>query len=80
MTKATRSTSIVIALGSLGFALSACQGCGLTASSTCKDFLSESASDEQGIVASWPVSTTGPDYATPLGGQTCPITALPTRT
>lgn len=72
MTRKVRTVLLAIVLGSLGLAVTSCQGGGLSASSTCKDFLNASASDQQQVVSQLAGRYNKPDFATPLGQPDVP--------
>ncbi len=55
-----------------GLALSACGGSGLSASSTCQDFMNASQSDQQAIIDKLATQYNKPDYASPLGSPEVP--------
>jgi hypothetical protein len=65
-----------------GVALSACSISGLSASSTCRDFMNASTSDQQAIVDKLATQYNKPAYTTPLGAPEVPYycSANPTVT
>jgi len=72
MTGIVRTALVAVTLMSLGLAVSSCQTGGLSASSTCKDFLNASASDQQQVVSQLAGQYNKPDFATPLGEPDVP--------
>jgi len=72
MTGIARSALVAVTLSSLGLVVTSCQGAGLSASSTCKDFLGASASDQQQVVSQLAGQYDKPDFATPLGEPDVP--------
>ena len=77
-----RTAVAVVALTSMGLVVSSCQGGGLTASSTCQDFLNASPSDQSQVVTQLAGHYDKPEYATPLGAPEVPYycSANPTVT
>jgi hypothetical protein len=62
----------VIAAGLSALSIAACGGSGLSASSTCSDFMNASSSDQQAIIDQLAGQYNKPDYTTPLGEPEVP--------
>jgi hypothetical protein len=82
MKLSTNCARFAISAGLASLALSACGGSGLSASSTCRDFLNASPSDQQSIIDQLASQYDKPDYTTPLGMPEVPYfcTASPSVT
>lgn len=57
----------------LALALAGCGGSSLSASSSCKDFMSASQSDQQAIIDKLATQYNKPEYSTPLGAPEVPF-------
>lgn len=72
MTSQARRITASITAAISALALGACGAGGLSASSTCQDFMNASASDQQQVVDSLAGQYNKPDYSTPLGSPEVP--------
>ena len=72
MKSRVRVALAIVSLGTVGLLTSSCENGGLSASSTCKDFLSASAADQNQIVTELAGQYNKPDFATPLGEPDVP--------
>lgn len=61
-----------VVAGSVALSVSACSGSGLSASSTCSDFMNASAVEQHEIVDQLAAQYKKPSYATPLGEPEVP--------
>lgn len=67
-----RGAGLLIAFGITGSLVSACNGSGLSASSTCSQFMGASTQDQSTVVSQLATQYHKPDYATPLGEPDVP--------
>lgn len=62
----------IAAVSLSALSIAACGGSGLSASSTCSDFMNASSSDQQAVIDKLASQYDKPDYTTPLGAPEVP--------
>jgi hypothetical protein len=67
-----RLTTLLVCLGVSGLLISGCSGSGLSASSTCSQFMNASQQAQETVVSQLAAKYDKPDYATPLGEPDVP--------
>jgi hypothetical protein len=68
----TRLVTLLAFLGITGLLISGCSGSGLSASSTCSQFMNASEQAQESVISQLAAKYEKPDYATPLGEPDVP--------